>query len=424
VVALLLLVGLLDPPAAGAFAASPVLVSARAAGDRIEATFTVPAGQQFFILVAARKPDLDPKSGELIGGYQACGRTTASACTSVRLDPGTWYVQAITYLDHDIYGNDPASWGCTPPAGDRFSVHGTSRCASNVLAVTLGGPPPTTPRTTTTQRTATTTTTTSTPPGSPGTLALASVGVDAAHRLTATWKTTGGVRVQWLEWAPAPATLEPWSCTGSSVPVHLKSSGNGESQDIPSGTTSLRTGSPLLPGTYFVQVVGIGNAAPPSGCVARKYFSTVRSVEVPATPVPIESVANGCGGGAAGNDPRYLDEVTFASGTSGLRFKVRFRLACNVHDAGYSGAIVRNPLHGNAVVDYRTVSRKVVDDQFRADLKLLCDQQLPKDRIPAKVRTSCYQHADGYWRAVRAFGRAFYDANLAKQGTQLTGPRG
>jgi hypothetical protein len=49
------------------------------------------------------------------------------------------------------------------------------------------------------------------------------------------------------------------------------------------------------------------------------------------------------------------------------------------HDVGYFGARVRNPLHGNAVVDYSTVPRKTIDDRFLSDLKLLCDRQLPKD---------------------------------------------
>ena len=413
--------GLVVSPRAEAFAPSPVLVSAKPSGNRVEANFTVPPGQKLFVLLASTKSDIDPKSGQLKSAYQACGRTTASSCTSVTLGSGTWYVQAITELDHDIYSNDPASWGCTPPPADTLSIHGTNQCASNVLSVTIGAGATTT--TTTNTTTPNTSPTPTVAPGAPGTVQLVTVGADTAHRLTATWKTTGDVRVQWVEWSRAPATLEPWTCTGTSSPVHIVRNDNGDFANAPVGATSLTTTSPLPPGTYYVQAVGIGTAAPPSGCVARKYFSTVRSLEVLADPVPIESVANGCGGGEVGNSPRYLDEVTFSSGTSGLRFKVRFRQACNIHDAGYGGAIIKNPLHGNTIVDYRTVPRKVVDDQFRTDLKVLCDQQLPKNRIPASVRKSCYQHADAYWTAVRALGWKFYDSNLAKQGTQLTGPR-
>lgn len=146
-------------------------------------------------------------------------------------------------------------------------------------------------------------------------------------------------------------------------------------------------------------------------------------VPAPRQAVALETISNGCGGGEAGDDPRFLDEVTFSSGTSGLRFKVRFRQACNVHDAGYGGYKIRNPLHKNAIVDYLTVPRKTIDDQFLSDLKLLCDQQLPKAKSAAWAKKKCYAHAVAYWAAVREVGSAFFDADPEQPGQQLVGTR-
>ncbi|MFA7323685.1 MAG: phospholipase A2 [Candidatus Nanopelagicales bacterium] len=179
-------------------------------------------------------------------------------------------------------------------------------------------------------------------------------------------------------------------------------------------------------GTYWVQVETT-NEDP---YASTRYWedSNIMSVTLPGVPAPrqpvsLESVSNGCGGGEVGDEPRFLDEVTFSSGTSGLRFKVRFRTACNIHDAAYGGYKIRNPLHKNAVVDYLTVPRKTVDDQFRKDLKLVCDQQLPKAKSAASAKKKCYAYADAYWVAVRAAGAKFFDADPEQPGQQLVGPR-
>jgi len=148
-------------------------------------------------------------------------------------------------------------------------------------------------------------------------------------------------------------------------------------------------------------------------------------VSVPGTstpnPVSLESVSNGCGGGEVDNKPRFLDTVTFESGTKGLRFKVRFRQACNVHDAGYAGAVVRDPLHNNRILDLRNWSRLKVDSAFRANLIQLCDEQLPTSASTA--RKNCAAYAQAYYAGVRAFGWRFFDADLTKPGMQYLGPR-
>ena len=150
---------------------------------------------------------------------------------------------------------------------------------------------------------------------------------------------------------------------------------------------------------------------------------SVRAQAAKLVPVALESVSNGCGGGAPSQNPQMLDRVVLSSVPVGVRWTVTFRMACNIHDAGYAGVVVRNPLHGNVVVDYRNVPRKTIDDQFRSDLKLLCQQQLPKKATAEHAMKLCLLDADTYWTSVRVGGRAFFDANPAKAGKQFIGPR-
>lgn len=91
--------------------------------------------------------------------------------------------------------------------------------------------------------------------------------------------------------------------------------------------------------------------------------------------VTLESVSNGCGGGGASTEPKEFDTSTYYEG--GQTFLVNFREACQIHDAGYSGAKVADPFHGGAVVDYFTWTRPAVDANFLEDMLLICDQQVP-----------------------------------------------
>jgi hypothetical protein len=110
---------------------------------------------------------------------------------------------------------------------------------------------------------------------------------------------------------------------------------------------------------------------------------------LPDALVPLIAVSNGCGGGAAGNDPKYGDdsefvdsEVPFADAASWKRSKkyhVSFREACKQHDAGYSGAKVRDmALNGGKVIDYFTWTKTAIDDKFLVDMRKICDDQIPK----------------------------------------------
>jgi hypothetical protein len=157
----------------------------------------------------------------------------------------------------------------------------------------------------------------------------------------------------------------------------------------------------------------------------------------PATgPVPIGTVSNGCGGEGweavvraqnyLGNTSKYADSNINPLART---YTVSFKDACDLHDAGYAGAVVRDKLNGNRIVDFRTWSRKRVDDKFLQDLRWLCAHS----GIPATARTALANcKADGgnfsvgahsRYNFVRCFGDRFFDADLSKPGTQRTGPR-
>ncbi len=101
-------------------------------------------------------------------------------------------------------------------------------------------------------------------------------------------------------------------------------------------------------------------------------------------------------------------------------FVVNFRPACDMHDAGYDGGIVFDPINGG-VVDTRGLSRRTIDDRFYADLMTSCNRQIGWN-APA-ARAQCYGIAATYYFAVRAAGGPRFDADPAVPGTQQFGTR-
>ena len=99
---------------------------------------------------------------------------------------------------------------------------------------------------------------------------------------------------------------------------------------------------------------------------------------LPDALVPIESVSNGCGGGKASTDIKRGDTSVYLDSNDprGKRYEVNFREACNLHDAGYSGAKVRDVVNGGKVVDFLDWSRLEVDDKFLADMLTLCRRKI------------------------------------------------
>lgn len=155
----------------------------------------------------------------------------------------------------------------------------------------------------------------------------------------------------------------------------------------------------------------------------------------PALPdalVSLESVSNGCGGGVASNERRLGDTSTYLNSNNpfGKRYVVNFRLACNLHDAGYSGAKVRDPIDGG-IIDYFGWSQKGVDDKFLRDMRRLCDQAFAGTGATVAL-ADCRGRggktsfgAETRYNFVRQFGHRFYRArpnlNGLWSGPGLTG---
>ena len=97
--------------------------------------------------------------------------------------------------------------------------------------------------------------------------------------------------------------------------------------------------------------------------------------------IALALISNGCGGGKAGEygiQQKLGNRSTFleTSNPLGARYTVTFKEACDLHDAGYSGAKVLDPINGGTI-DYFTWSQKMVDDKFLADMRKLCQTQIP-----------------------------------------------
>lgn len=118
--------------------------------------------------------------------------------------------------------------------------------------------------------------------------------------------------------------------------------------------------------------------------------------------VPLQQVSNGCGGQLGS---KYIDKWMQKSWDS-IKIgseTVVFKPACDVHDAGYSGLTVKNPFM-NSIIDYRTLTRKLIDDFFAADLQSICMDH-------PGVITKCMSYPLKYYEAVRTVGYWFYDAD-------------
>ena len=139
--------------------------------------------------------------------------------------------------------------------------------------------------------------------------------------------------------------------------------------------------------------------------------------------VPIESVSNGCGG--AGWDAfvkfqNYLGNTSrFANSNVNPRaatYTVDFKDACDLHDAGYAGAVVRDKLDGNKVVDFRGWTRAQVDEEFLKNMQLLCQRRIPATAQIALANCmstggNASVGAKSRYDFVRCWGNRFFDAN-------------
>jgi hypothetical protein len=203
-------------------------------------------------------------------------------------------------------------------------------------------------------------------------------------------------------------------------------------RDLPIVVTA-RLG-PISRGRLFLNVCYEATDVTAAECNTWSRDATVGPDEV----VPIASVSNGCGG--AGWRP-FVKVQNFLGNTSTFwnsrdnllydprarPYTVDFSPACDLHDTGYAGAIVRDKLRGG-IKDFRSWSRKQVDDKFLADMRLLCEREIEKSAVYAlrNCRSSGGNVSVGAlsrFNFVRCFGSAFYDADPWKPGRQATGPR-
>lgn len=155
-----------------------------------------------------------------------------------------------------------------------------------------------------------------------------------------------------------------------------------------------------------------------------------------AEPVPIGTVSNGCGGSdwkAVVKALNFLGNTSTYYNSNDLfnpllqPFTVSFLDACDLHDAGYAGAVVRDKLRGG-IKDFRRWTRKRVDDKFLADMRLLCERAIPAtERIALENCRSTGGNAsvgaESRYNVVRRHGHRFFDADLSRPGTQRQGPR-
>lgn len=101
-------------------------------------------------------------------------------------------------------------------------------------------------------------------------------------------------------------------------------------------------------------------------------------------------------------------------------FVVNFRPACDMHDAGYDGGFVIDPISGG-FVNTASQSRVTIDLKFQNDLRTLCMRTIPWDAPGALI--PCLGIADTYFAAVRAGGWALFDASPFVPGRQSSGTR-
>ena len=170
-------------------------------------------------------------------------------------------------------------------------------------------------------------------------------------------------------------------------------------------------------------------------CSSTNERTSDRPRPVPRCCEPIESVSNGCGGAGwksvvalqnyLGNTSRYADSNINPLART---YPVNFKDACDLHDAGYSGAVVRDKLNGGIVVDFRKWSRKRVDEKFLDDMRYLCKRQLPATAFTAlkncqSTGGNASVGARSRFNFVRCWGDRFFDANPTRPGTQRAGTR-
>lgn len=127
--------------------------------------------------------------------------------------------------------------------------------------------------------------------------------------------------------------------------------------------------------------------------------------------VALDAVSDGCGFGRAASSNRRSADISNYG-----RFKVNFRLACDLHDAGYLGAAVADPIN-HGYVDSFDWTREQLDAKFLADGRTLCRLQISGGRADAKRALAACLRDTYRYRALRARGARFFVARPHVAGT-------
>lgn len=155
-------------------------------------------------------------------------------------------------------------------------------------------------------------------------------------------------------------------------------------------------------------------------CVAGPCLLNSDAADPPWPPLPsalvtLASVSNGCGGGKAGTSARWGDTSAYLNTKNpfGKRYRVNFRMACNMHDAGYAGARIRDPFRRGRITDFFGWPQRKIDRRFLRDMRGICRRQIPASARGA--RSDCMDRggtlsigAKSRYNLVRRFGRRYY----------------
>jgi hypothetical protein len=128
--------------------------------------------------------------------------------------------------------------------------------------------------------------------------------------------------------------------------------------------------------------------------------------------IAIDKVSDGCG--QKGSIFRAHEQV-YKSDLIGEQLTVDFTTACDLHDAGYSGALVWDGINGH-FIDFSDPywTKERVDEKFKLDLQRLCFKKFPDDPRWEKALHQCLTSdtlvkggtwgAMSWYRVVRDFG--------------------
>lgn len=142
-----------------------------------------------------------------------------------------------------------------------------------------------------------------------------------------------------------------------------------------------------------------------TAALAAGYPEPSDSPPVPKALVSLASVSNGCGPGNASGETKWGDDSTFVNTkvpfAGEKKYRVDFREACKLHDAGYSGAEVADPIDGG-FDDFFGWTRAQVDAKFLDDMRELCARAIPRS---ATVALQSCRWQGGYHATSGAYSR-------------------